>query len=480
MSPHIEGSTAEQTPSGSTNNKSPISPALGAKNYQDKEESHDSRLKAVFDERMGCVKRAAVSYRKAVVLLLSWHRDIDDLHTEDEVAKLRLVFEKRFGYETVTEVLTKHPYKTAQSQANLLLAKFVHDYDAHDTLLIVYYAGHGRPGRARGIVVLEPSKSLDDVEGSELHEVVWNSAEAIINSTQGDVLVIFDCCHAGELDQNVRSNVGVRAFEFMAATSANSTTRQPGKNSFTTALIWALKELADTGERFLTQEVITAIMRAPNFPKDQSPRLIDRGRACIRKIALTPLNASNESVSSNAQEEIPEGGFREDLSIRFVFSKSVSEKMVRDLASGLRRLISDGDFKTTAVLWEGINASPPIRIKFREVVGRVMSRHKLHKRNQSAATISSAEDSHPESFPSAPESDGAVTPIAPTASAEPEIGEDQGAPSKVLSVDTGLSFHTPMSSPVANSPRKRRRDRLTDAIDETDLQQTAKKTKVQN
>jgi hypothetical protein len=57
------------------------------KYYQDEAESHDSKLKAIWDEHMGDVKKAVVFYRRAVVLLLSWHQEVDDLHTDKEVSK---------------------------------------------------------------------------------------------------------------------------------------------------------------------------------------------------------------------------------------------------------------------------------------------------------------------------------------------------------------------------------------------------------
>lgn len=57
-----------------------------ADHYQDEVESFDSKLKAIWDENLGDVgKGKAVVYRRVVVLLLSWHRDFDDLHTDKEV-----------------------------------------------------------------------------------------------------------------------------------------------------------------------------------------------------------------------------------------------------------------------------------------------------------------------------------------------------------------------------------------------------------
>jgi hypothetical protein len=59
--------------------------AAQTRNYQDEAASNESKLKATWDEHMGTVEKETIFYRKAVVLLLSWHPDVDDLHTQGEV-----------------------------------------------------------------------------------------------------------------------------------------------------------------------------------------------------------------------------------------------------------------------------------------------------------------------------------------------------------------------------------------------------------
>jgi hypothetical protein len=126
-----------------------------------------------------------------------------------------------------------------------------------------------------------------------MHEVVWNYAEHHIKETQCDVRVIFDCCHAAELEKSVRGLIP-RAFEYLVATSASSTTRKPGPASFTTALIWAFKRLVATGNSFTTQDLVAKVYNAPGFPADQSPRLSERGPLCTRRIGLAPLIKKQE------------------------------------------------------------------------------------------------------------------------------------------------------------------------------------------
>lgn len=56
------------------------------KDYQDEDETRDSKLKAVWDNELGDLKSKHIPYQKAYVLLLSWHKDIDDLKTDEEVS----------------------------------------------------------------------------------------------------------------------------------------------------------------------------------------------------------------------------------------------------------------------------------------------------------------------------------------------------------------------------------------------------------
>ncbi|TGO63706.1 hypothetical protein BCON_0011g00480 [Botryotinia convoluta] len=112
--------------------------------YQDKEASSNSKFKAIFDEHMSA-KNASVAYREVHVLLLSWDRKDDDLHVEQEqVADLENVFRDIFKYKTTQKILQQNPRKHPQVQINLYLAQFVADHDDLNTLLIVYYAGHGK------------------------------------------------------------------------------------------------------------------------------------------------------------------------------------------------------------------------------------------------------------------------------------------------------------------------------------------------
>ncbi|TGO35313.1 hypothetical protein BHYA_0163g00280 [Botrytis hyacinthi] len=385
--------------------------------YQDKEASNDSKFKAIFDEHMSA-KNASVAYREVHVLLLSWDRKDDDLHVEQEVADLENVFRDIFKYKTTQKILQQNPRKHPQVQINLYLAQFVADHDDPNTLLIVYYAGHGKLSDDGDGLALTPSTTHPDEE-NELHEIVWSSAEHNIQNTKSDVLVIFDCCNAGEMDRNVRgSDFTRRAFEYMAATSQNSTTRKPGPKSFTAALIWALKELVRSkpGKRFSTQELIRKIYRAPNFPETQAPRLTERGPiGSLRKIVLVPLDQQSKSGVRGDNSTGQTDEIKETLNLRFVFNSRITNKIIRELAKDLTNLISGGDFVASTVLWDGINTSSSTKKRFRDVVSHVIGQN--HERNRNKSSIQSVDGVH--FSPITP-----VTPITPTIQQELSISSE--------------------------------------------------------
>jgi len=60
------------------------------RDFQDEAETRDSKYKAVWDNEMANLKNSFIPYQKAFVLLLSWHEDVDDLKTDEEVSLDRI------------------------------------------------------------------------------------------------------------------------------------------------------------------------------------------------------------------------------------------------------------------------------------------------------------------------------------------------------------------------------------------------------
>lgn len=201
------------------------------------------------------------------------------------------------------------------------------------------------------------STSLRGESNGDLHEIVWNSAENNIKKTSADVLVIFDCCHAGLLELGVR---GYRAFEYLAATSANSTTRKPGPQSFTSALIWSLDNLLKRHAPFSTQELLRTInVEAPDFPEDQCPRLAEGPHPTERKIMLAPLTKESIEQADKATQHEHKDDLdeerRRDLHLRFTFDcGDLTEHNLKRFAGQMKNLLQHGGHQAKAVSWEGI------------------------------------------------------------------------------------------------------------------------------
>ena len=90
-------------------------------------------------------------YHHVEVLLLCWDQECVDMATQEEVDKLKIVFEEKFGYHaTIAKLKLRPGGPLIQVQVNFEVAQFVRNHDGQNNLLIVYYAGHGKPGRDYG------------------------------------------------------------------------------------------------------------------------------------------------------------------------------------------------------------------------------------------------------------------------------------------------------------------------------------------
>jgi hypothetical protein len=67
-----------------------------------------------------------------------------------KVSDLGEVFSKRYNYHVSHIQLDARSSKRPQVQVNYGVADFVNKEDGEHTLLILYYAGHGSPGRSPG------------------------------------------------------------------------------------------------------------------------------------------------------------------------------------------------------------------------------------------------------------------------------------------------------------------------------------------
>ena len=199
--------------------------------------------------------------------------------------------------------------------------------------------------------------AVDEVD----HHIQWNTVEGALQSTDADVFEIFDCCYAG----NFRSNeFSTRIFEYLAATSSGNVTKSPGRSSFTSALIWALKEFARRSEKFTTSELTNKIREAPYFPKEQVPTLCERNAASSLRIVLTPL-PENGSPIEEPHTPLPnlrnDQELRESLHLKIVLEKLPDKADIAGFAKAVKQLISGQRMLVHQVIWGGIHSQAESR-----------------------------------------------------------------------------------------------------------------------
>ena len=149
-------------------------------------------------------------YDKVEVLLLYWLDSDMGTNTNKEVDDLESVFVKDFGYHATRAHLNENSKKKLQVEVNYEVANFVRKHDGPNTLLIVYYAGHGSPGELFGNLELKgyalqsgPVGVTDghrktspndrrDTHHRHRNRLVWNKTEELLQPAEADVLEIFD------------------------------------------------------------------------------------------------------------------------------------------------------------------------------------------------------------------------------------------------------------------------------------------------
>jgi hypothetical protein len=205
--------------------------------------------------------------------------------------------------------------------------------------------------------LIRHNKPNDEI--TERNAILWHEAESIVTNTSADVLVIFDCCFAGNLVSDGRSPYPNRNFEFLAATGHSTITPVPGPSSFTTALVWALEKLVASKVPFSTTELLNQIGNAaPHFPKKQYPILKERYNSSDRRLMLAPILKDGQCVPveykppAEKQKEFP----KEALDLRFYFNKRPCEEEIKRLSKELKELLDKGITSTSKISWVGLRS----------------------------------------------------------------------------------------------------------------------------
>ncbi|ORY00886.1 hypothetical protein BCR34DRAFT_592437 [Clohesyomyces aquaticus] len=274
-------------------------------------------------------------YKEVAVLIIKWADQLDELKTSKEAQELEDIFRDRFHYHTKTvelDVSSKPQHQIAEH-----LASFVRRHDGPNNLLIVYYTGHGvHDGKS-----LHLTGSINPMQKkgfSNDARANWDKAEETLRSDdiEGDVLTILDTCYSSNLQKSGKEDT--RTFELLSACAFDQTTASPGENSFTRALIDALKELLDefADRSFTTFHLNQRILLNPNR-RDTPSQLWFRLKHHERHIRLAPLKRDKECARKPSLPHPPRGY----LTLRFALrddslNREQIEYLTRNLSKAFR------------------------------------------------------------------------------------------------------------------------------------------------
>lgn len=174
------------------------------------------------------------------------------------------------------------------------------------------------------------------------------------------------------------SLIWARSFEFLGACSSGQVTCCPSPQSFTRALIWALKVLEAKHNRFTVSELSCKIREAPGFPSAQIPALFNRAPYAIERIVLSPLEGSMDGPATPSDTTMTQ----ELLQLNFSLAEPASFKMIEELAKTIDNALTKAQLPIDRVAWGGLNsAAGPHHLRvvqavrsFQESISRKKSR----------------------------------------------------------------------------------------------------------
>ncbi|KAH7310070.1 hypothetical protein BKA65DRAFT_543427 [Rhexocercosporidium sp. MPI-PUGE-AT-0058] len=225
----LSGSTAQSTPPSSPPTESGTHSTSRAR-YHMKDIGEFAEALEISANR-ALPNRGLTRYKDVEVLLLRWEED--ELEVEWELNDLAKVFGD-YGFTTETWLIpTKSPLRKMMAKA----LEFIDDHESADTLLIVYYGGHAKINEAR-------QSTWSCTRNMNYSSFEWNACQSLFEQSTSDTLFLFDCCSAAAAASSVPSRTNAIT-ETIAACGWETWAPEPGRHSFTNALIEVLEEWID-------------------------------------------------------------------------------------------------------------------------------------------------------------------------------------------------------------------------------------------
>ncbi|PNP84784.1 hypothetical protein FNYG_01878 [Fusarium nygamai] len=246
-------------------------------------------------------------YTEVQVLLIRWEED--ELEVEWELNELQRVFHRLYGFTTDKFLI---PTQNSHRKLNHKVLGFVEEHENEDTLLIVYYGGHGIINKAR--------QSTWSCKGDKSYATVeWSAIQTLFEMVKCDVLLLLDCCAGASAAPLTERPTNIK--ETIAACGFETWTPRPGAQSFTHTLIEVLKEWASQlpfSAAMLHSEILTRLKHAQPDRSSQG-RLIESRKTPAYILSTSDPHAASitlgrmfeeESSSVSSSRAIPESDLR--------------------------------------------------------------------------------------------------------------------------------------------------------------------------
>ncbi|KAI1335103.1 hypothetical protein F5Y15DRAFT_256349 [Xylariaceae sp. FL0016] len=172
-------------------------------------------------------QRSSQRYKKVHVLLLHWSSD--DLFVFPELEDLETCFRQDYNFETETFPI---PSDNAHLDLMLKIGAMVKEQESTDTLIVVYYGGHARIDESR-------QSTWCATRSSDSPWLQWSAIQTLLERSLSDVLILLDCC-AGAASATFPNGNSIT--ETISASSWDAIAPNPGRYSFSNALIEVLQE----------------------------------------------------------------------------------------------------------------------------------------------------------------------------------------------------------------------------------------------
>ena len=183
-----------------------------------------------------------------------------------------------------------------------------------------------------------------------------------------------------------------RLFEFLAACGPTGSTKPPGQDSFTSALIYALEKLVEERQdgRFTTIDLLQVIQHeAPDFPKEEQTVMIsDRQKNTSGgRIVLHPLQKEGPTTPSAPEEGDP--AKRHTVTLHLDFRDKPAKANIKEIGNEFNKFFESHRLGLNRIRWGGMqNRQTTVARAARRWLAMVEQPRKKRERSVSIGNIS--------------------------------------------------------------------------------------------